>query len=48
MQRVEDLVQNGLGDFGAARHAVITVDQDLGFNDRHDAALLADCGVARE
>ena len=46
MQRVKHFVQNGLGDLGTAVDAVIAVDQDLGLNDRHDAMLLADRGIA--
>ena len=46
MQRVEHFVQNSLGDLGTAVDAVVAVDQDLGLNDRHDATLLADRGIA--
>jgi hypothetical protein len=47
-QRVEYFAQHGLGNLGAAREAVVTVDQDFGLDDRHDALLLADRRIARQ
>ena len=41
-------LQHGLGDLGATSDRLIAVDQHLGFDDRHDALLLADGGVTRK
>src|SRR5215467_1606374 len=48
VQRVEHLVQDGLGDLGAAVDGVVAIDEDLGFNNRHDALFLAYGGVTGE
>ena len=48
VQRMEDGMQDLLGDLAAAFDRVVAVDQHLGLDDGNEALLLADGGVAGE
>ena len=48
VERGEDGVERGLGDLDAALDGVVAVHEHLGLDDRDEARLLAERGVASE